>query len=69
MKEPPHLIAKAGLGVAAAVVYAERPHELRKRVSQANLAALGPYRFGREPRHQQARQVAVRQLVIPGGPS
>ena len=27
---------------------------------------MGPYRFGRDPRQQQARQVAVGQLVLAG---
>ena len=31
--------------------------------------ALGPYRFGRDPSHQQARQGAVGELVSPRSPS
>ena len=64
MKESIHLVVQPSVCFAVAAVDAEGPHELRERVSQANLAALGPYRFGREPSHQQTGQGAVGQLVL-----
>ena len=54
----------AGLGLAAAVVDTEFPHEFGKRVAQDDHPALGAYRFRAEPSHQEARKVAVGELIV-----
>ena len=64
-KQPLHLISEPGLRSPAAVVHAERPHELRERFSQGKHRGFGSARgFGRDPGQQEARQVAVGGLII-----
>ena len=70
VKEPIHLVAEPRLNAtasAAVVVDAERSHELGQRTTQNQLAALGPYRFGRDPSQQQTGQVAEGELVAATG--
>ena len=63
MKQAIHLIAEPGLRSTVAAVDAERPHKLRERLPQDQHTASGPHRFGAHPGQQQARQVAVGELV------
>ena len=49
--------------MAAAVVDAQRSHELRQRISQDQLAAFGLRSLGANPGQQQAREAAIGELV------
>ena len=66
-KEPLHLIPKPPAYGAAIVVDTYTPHEVGQRTPEDELAVLRPYRFGADPRQQQARQVTVRQFVSASG--
>ena len=66
-EQPLHLISEPCSIPAPAAVDSQGPHELRERTPQDELAASGPYRFGREPGQQQARQVAVGEFVVSTG--
>ena len=52
VKEPPHLVAEPGppaSGPADDGIHAQLAHELGKRRTQDELAALGSHRFGTHP--------------------
>ena len=66
-KEPRHLVAQPGVLVTAGAVDPEAPHEVRERIAEDQLARLRPRRFGADPRQQQTRDVAVRELVAEPG--
>ena len=64
VEEPIHLVPQPCVCFAVAAVDPQGPHELRERVPQDQLAALGPHGLSRNPRQQQAGQVAEGQLVL-----
>ena len=64
-EQPLHLVAEAGMHSAAVAVNIQGPHELRERTTQDQLTALGAYRFGRDPREDQAREVLPKGSLPP----
>ena len=69
LEQPLHLVVESGYvpaGAAATALDAELHHELAECRAEAQRSALRSDHFGADPRKQQARQVAVRQLRLSG---